>query len=138
MSTTTTTILLVDDSEGFRRATRALLEAESDLAIVGEAADGETALTLEIELAPTVVLMDIGLPGENGIETTQQLMKSHADCCVVVLSLRDDRAAIDQAKSVGAAGYVSKLNATEDLSAAIRTVAAGGTSFNASPRECQN
>ena len=118
-----TRILLVDDHAVVRQALAQMLRAEPDLEVIGEAADGKAGVERTKELAPDVVLMDISMPGMNGIEATQQI---HAECSgvqVIGLSMfgaPEQTAAMQQA---GAAGYVSKSAPAEELLAAIRTCA---------------
>ena len=84
-------ILLVDDHQMMRDGLRAVLERESDLHVSGEAADGRTALELCSTLHPDVVVMDIGMPGLNGIEATRQVTTHHPRTKVVALSMNADR-----------------------------------------------
>jgi len=99
-------VLLVDDQEPFRSAARMVLEMTDGFELVGEAADGEQALELADRLAPQLVLMDIHMPGLDGIETTRRLLHRYPDVRVVALSTYDEyeQGAID----AGAVAFVSK------------------------------
>ncbi|MEV7283360.1 response regulator transcription factor [Streptomyces sp. NPDC093252] len=121
----TTRVLLVDDEELLRVAFTMILRAEPDLEPVGEAADGETALRLTRELRPDVVLMDIRMPGTDGIEATRRLLRESPHTRVLVLTTFDlDEYAFDALRA-GASGFLLKNTRPEHLLTAIRDVAAG-------------
>lgn len=84
-------IVLADDHELYRRALREWLAAETDFLVVGEAREGNAAIRLAEELQPDVVVMDVGMPGLNGIQATRQILKSSPAIRVIALSLHDDR-----------------------------------------------
>ena len=116
-------ILLVDDHQMMRDGLRAVLERESDLHVTGEAADGRTALELCSTLHPDVVVMDIGMPGLNGIEATRQVTAHHPRTRVVALSMNADRRYVHAMFEAGAWAYLVKSSASEELIRAIRAVA---------------
>lgn len=115
-------ILLVDDHQMMRDGLRAVLERESDLHVSGEAADGRTALELCATLHPDVVVMDIGMPGLNGIEATRQVTTHHPRTRVVALSMNADRRYVHAMFEAGAWAYLVKSSASEELIRAIRAV----------------
>jgi DNA-binding NarL/FixJ family response regulator len=116
-------ILLVDDHQMMRDGLRAVLERESDLHVTGEAADGRTALEMCDTLHPDVVVMDIGMPGLNGIEATRQVTAHHPRTRVVALSMNADRRYVHAMFEAGAWAYLVKSSASEELIRAIRAVA---------------
>ncbi|NMM24587.1 MAG: response regulator transcription factor [Phycicoccus sp.] len=120
-------VLVVDDHALHRDGTRQILEAHADLEVVGEADSGEVALALVNQLHPDVVLMDIRLPGMNGIEVTRRLIQDHPDARVLMVSAYDEDEYVRGALEAGAAGYLSKTAPGKELVQAVRSVA-GGTS----------
>ena len=104
-----------------------LIDAQPDLEVVGEARDGREALQLANELAPDVVMMDISMPGLNGLEATRKLKETSPAIRVLVLTRHADDGFLKQLLAAGASGYALKLSSGEELMHAIRTVAAGGT-----------
>jgi DNA-binding NarL/FixJ family response regulator len=116
-------VLLVDDQVVVRRALRARFYLEPDLQVVGEASTGREALTLAQTLVPDVVLMDIAMPGMDGIEATAALHKEVPQSAVVILSISDDLQTREQAQDAGAVAFVEKRGATETLLSAIRLAA---------------
>jgi two-component system response regulator NreC len=118
-------ILIADDHGVLRAGLRALLNAESDLHVVGEAADGTEALRLCGELKPEVVLLDVAMPGMSGIEVTQELKKAHPDTYVLILTVHEDESLLQEAIRAGAAGYIVKRAVESELINAIRAVAHG-------------
>ena len=119
-------VLIVDDHAVVRSGLRLLLNAEPDVDVVGEAADGLDALTLDRELEPDVVLMDLLMPGLNGIEATRSLLRERPEAKVLVLSMQDDPRYVREAFAAGATGYVLKEAADTEVVAAVRQVARGG------------
>lgn len=99
-------VLIVDDQEPFRSAARLVVEMTGGFDVVGEAQDGETALDMVRELAPQLVLMDIKMPGMDGIEATRRIVRNHPGVKVVVLSTYDEYER--QALAAGATAFVSK------------------------------
>ena len=116
-------VLLVDDQAVVRRALRARFHLEPDLQVVGEASTGSEALTLAQTLTPDVVLMDIEMPGIDGIEATAALRRVVPQSAVVILSIHDDAQTRGRAQAAGAAALVEKRGATETLLSAIRQAA---------------
>jgi two-component system response regulator NreC len=120
-------ILITDDHTLFRQGIKTLLGAESDLDIVGEAANGAEAVEKVTELRPDMVLMDIGMPGLSSFEATRQIKKARPDTKVLFLTMYDDEDYLVQCMEVGASGYVLKDSPAQQLLAAIRDVYRGGS-----------
>lgn len=123
-------ILLVDDHAVVRSGLRLLLETQEDLTVVGEARDGETALAHCRAVNPDLVLMDIGLPGLNGLESTRAILAERPDTQVLILTMHEDDGYFSEALAAGARGYVLKEAPPAELLAGIRAVAAGGGFFH--------
>ncbi len=121
----TINVMIVDDHPVFRQGLRDLVETEDGLQIVGEAADGETALKLVDEQEPDVVLMDINLPTMNGLQVTRQLREAHPDVKVIMITGYDDAEQVFHAFRSGASAYCAKDISPEDLIAMIRATHAG-------------
>jgi DNA-binding NarL/FixJ family response regulator len=119
-------LLLVDDQLIVRQGLRRRLLLEPDISIVGEASNGEQALELVESLAPDIVLMDVEMPGMDGITTTATLCASSPQSAVVMLSIHDDVHTRAQAQAAGAAAFVEKRGAAEVLLATIRQLASPG------------
>jgi DNA-binding NarL/FixJ family response regulator len=117
-------VLLVDDQAVVRRALRSRFHLEPDLEVVGEASTGREALALSQTLVPDVVLMDLLMPGMDGIAATAALHKTVPQSAVVILSISGDAQTREQAQAAGAVAFVEKRGATETLLSAIRQVAA--------------
>ena len=115
-------ILLVDDHKMFREALRSMLEKEADVEVVGEVGDGREVLRVAGQTLPEVVCMDVGMPGLNGIEATRRLVTSHPGIKVIGVSAFCDRRFVLEMLNAGAAGYVTKGEAGEELLRAIRAV----------------
>lgn len=120
-----TRILLVEDHQVVREGLRALLSAEPDLEVIGEANDGLEAVERATALAPELVVIDATLPRLDGIEAIRRLIRTLPDTLFVVLSMHDDAATVDRALRAGARGYVLKGAGIATLVQAIRTVRAG-------------
>ncbi|GGD36561.1 DNA-binding response regulator [Microbacterium faecale] len=118
-------VLLVDDQELVRYGMRLVLEAESDLAVVGDASDGAEALRAVARLAPDVVLMDVRMPGMGGLEATQRITSEHPDVRVLVLTTYDRDEFAFGALQAGAAGFLLKNTRPDELVSAVRTVHTG-------------
>ena len=118
-------ILIVDDHALFRVGIRNILEREPDLEIVGEADDSRSALDAAFATNPDVILMDLSLPAPGGIETTQRVKREMAAAAIVVLSTEEDEDALFEAIKAGAAAFILKDIAPEDLVMIIRRVVAG-------------
>ncbi|HMO11605.1 MAG TPA: response regulator transcription factor [Actinotalea sp.] len=120
-----TSVLLVDDQALQRVGFRLVIESEPDLVVVGEAADGQVALDQVAALAPDVVLMDIRMPGMDGIEATRRIVEAHPGSRVLVLTTFDVDDLAFAAVRAGASGFLLKSARRDELVDAIRTVAAG-------------
>ena len=118
-------VLLVDDQELIRTALSMVLADIEDVDVAGEAGTGEDAVRLAAELAPDVVVMDIRMPGMDGIEATRRITGTQGDVRVVVLTTFDDDAYVYGALRAGASGFLVKDMALDDIIAAVRVVAAG-------------
>ena len=118
-------ILLADDQALFREALRTLISLQADLEVVGEAANGEEALTLARELRPDVILMDLQMPLMNGVDATRQLQSAQFDCRVIALTTFDGDEYVFDCLRAGAVGYLLKDAPSENLFAAIRAAARG-------------
>jgi DNA-binding NarL/FixJ family response regulator len=119
-------VLVADDHPVVLAGIRALLDGNPDIEIVGEAHDGPMALRMALELQPSVVVLDLSMPGLNGMEVTKLLLAERPQCKVVVLTVHEDRSYLRKLIEVGASGYVLKRSVAEDLLRAIQAVAAGG------------
>jgi DNA-binding NarL/FixJ family response regulator len=119
-------ILIADDHPIFRDGLRRLLEAEPDLAVIGEAVDAAEALTLTRQLAPDVLLLDVAMPNVSGLDVLQALTESPGRPRVILLTAAIDKADIIKALQLGARGVVLKESATGVLMQAIRIVMQGG------------
>lgn len=119
-------IVLVDDHRMFREALRAVLDREPDLRVVAEAGDATALGSLVQELHVDIVVIDIGLPGVNGIEATRALLAERPAVKVIALSAYADKRYVLEMLGAGALGYVIKAAAGEELLYAIRAVARGG------------
>ena len=115
-------ILIADDHGVLRAGLRALLNAEPDLEVVGEAADGEEALRLTGTLQPDIVLMDISMPGWGGIEASRRLQELRPAVRVLFLTMHEDSSLLQEAIRAGAAGYILKRAAESELVNAIQAV----------------
>ena len=120
-------IVLADDHEVVRAGMKAMLEASRGLEVVGEACNGEEAIGRARELKPDVVVMDLSMPVLGGAEATARLSRELPDVKVLVLTSFDDRGHLTRLLDAGAAGYVLKRAAADELVRAIRMVAEGGT-----------
>jgi DNA-binding NarL/FixJ family response regulator len=125
-------VLLVDDHAVVRQGLRALLEAEGDIAVVGEAKNGREAVVLTKKNLPDVVLMDLAMPGLNGLEATRQIVRNFPPAKVLVLTSYGDDDYVSQLLEAGACGYLVKQTAAADLLKAIRDVHDGSTFFSPS------
>jgi DNA-binding NarL/FixJ family response regulator len=122
-------VLIVDDHASFRSGLRALLATAPDLEVTGEASTGGDAVTLTARLQPDVVLMDVTMPGEDGIEATARILESSPHVAVVVLSMDGGDESVVRALRAGARGYVLKGANRAELIRAIRAAAAGEAIF---------
>ncbi len=122
-------ILIADDHPVFRFGLRALLQAEGDTEIVGEATGGEEAVALAAELEPDVILMDINMPEINGIEATRRILQKNPNIGILVITMFDDDS-VFAAMRAGARGYILKGAEGEETLRAIRAVANGQAIFS--------
>lgn len=118
-------LLLVDDHPVVRKGTRDLLESHEDLVVIGEAADGQEAIDQAMKLHPNVILMDVSMPGMNGIEATKRIKALAPTISVLVLTSYDDDAYVFALLEAGAAGYLLKNAREDELIQAVRAVASG-------------
>lgn len=119
-------LLVVDDHELVRIGLRHILTDYPAIQIAGEACDGETAIRMNRELKPDVVLLDIGLPGLSGFEVTSRLKQSSPDLGIIILTVHEQAPYPAQLLGAGASGYLTKGCPSTELVQAIRTVAGGG------------
>ena len=125
-------LLLVDDHAVVRQGLRALLEAEGDMAVVGEAENGRQAVAQAKKTLPDVVVMDVAMPGMNGLEATRQIVRNLPSSKVLVLTSYGDEDYVAQLLEAGASGYLVKQTAAADLLKAIREVYDGKVFFSPS------
>jgi len=125
-------VLLADDHTVVLEGLRALLAAQGDIAVVGEAQTGRQAVRLAGELLPDVIVIDIAMPLLNGLEAARQILAAHSDAKLLILSAHCDDAYVEQALELGAAGYVTKQTSALVLSRAIREVHQGRQFFSPS------
>jgi len=118
-------VLIVDDHALFRRGLQMVLDAEEDIDVVGEAADGHQALERAQELMPDVVLMDVRMPRRSGIEATREIRDALPHVRVLMLTVSDEEADLYEAIKAGASGYLLKEVSTDEVPEAIRSVVAG-------------
>jgi len=126
------TVLLAEDHTIVREGLRKMLELEADLKVVGEVRDGRKAISMAMELRPDVVLMDIAMPGLNGLEATRQLVKAYPGIRIIILTAHNDDAYVQKAIEAGASGYLLKQTSSHDVCRAIREVHNGKTLFSPS------
>jgi two-component system, NarL family, response regulator NreC len=119
-------VLLADDHAIVRDGVRLILNAQSDMEVVGEASNGDEALDLARTLKPDLVLMDIGMPGVNGLEATKLLKQTQPPLHILILTMHDDEDYFFRILAAGASGYVLKGAGSDELLSAIRAVMQGG------------
>ena len=118
-------LLLVDDHPNVRTGLRMLFQSEPDMVVVGEVNGGEEALEAVQTLHPDVVIMDVAMPGMNGIEATRRIKESSPETAVLALTMHEDEQYFFAMLHAGASGYIPKRAAPDDLVSAIRVVAEG-------------
>jgi DNA-binding NarL/FixJ family response regulator len=123
-------LLLVDDHAVVRQGLRALLEAEGDMVVIGEAENGREAVIVAKKTLPDVVVMDVAMPGMNGLEATRQIVRNVPSAKVLVLTSYGEDDYVTQLMGAGATGYLLKQSAATDLLRAIREVRAGHEFFS--------
>jgi len=119
-------VFLADDHPVVLGGMKAIVMADPGLELVGSASDGVVALRQALELQPDVAVLDLSMPGMNGVEVAQHLLQSVPSCRILILTVHEDGAYLRQLLDIGVAGYVLKRSATEELSRGIHAVAAGG------------
>jgi len=119
-------ILLADDHATVRQGLKLLIDSQSDMGVVGEAADGDGVLQQAKALKPDIIVMDISMPGMNGLIATRTLKRVQPDVAIVALTRHDDETYLEELLRAGASGYVLKQSAPLEFLQAIRAVAAGG------------
>jgi len=124
-------ILLVDDHKVLREGLKAILARDAEFTVVGEAENGAEAVKLTAGLSPDVVLMDIGLPGLNGIEATTEILRRSPRARIVILSMHGDENLVVAAIRAGVRGFLLKRSSSTDVLDALRVVARGGTYLSA-------
>jgi DNA-binding NarL/FixJ family response regulator len=117
-----TRMLIVDDDASFRQRVKELLASEPDIEVVGEAADSQEAIFKARELKPGLVLMDVRMPGTNGINVTRQLKDERPEIKVIIVSIFDLEEYREAAMASGASGYMVKKSLIEELVPAIRRI----------------
>jgi DNA-binding NarL/FixJ family response regulator len=120
-------LLLVDDHAVVREGLRALLATDPRFQIVGEASEGESALSAAATLRPDLVVMDVSLPGMNGVQATRRLKSQYPDTRVVALTIHEEGGYLRSLLDAGASGYVLKRSAASELLRALHVVGDGGT-----------
>lgn len=116
-------ILLADDQTNVRKGLRMRLDLEPGFDVVGEAADGASAVTLARDLSADIILMDVEMPGMDGISATEQVRREMPNCSVVMLTIHDDAKTRARAETAGAAAFVCKAEIDGTLMDAIQTAA---------------
>lgn len=119
-------VMLVDDQQLIRQGIRILLDIEPDIEVVGEASDGLEALDMAEHIRPDVVLMDIRMPGMDGVASTRELSARYPSMAVIILTTFDDDEYIFEGLKAGARGYLLKDISSDEMAGAVRVVAAGG------------
>jgi DNA-binding NarL/FixJ family response regulator len=115
-------VLVVDDNEPFRRFVRATLSTKPELKVVSEASDGLEAVQKAVELQPALIVLDIGLPGLNGLEAARRIRKLSPRSTILFLSQESSPDIVQEALCLGGLGYVIKSNAAVDLLIAVEAV----------------
>ena len=118
-------VFLADDHQVFREGIRLLLEKVPDMEMIGEADDGEEAVTKVSQLMPDVVLMDITMPGLNGLEATRQIKQKHPSIKVLILTMHETDQYLSAMLEVGVSGYLVKTTTSRELISAIKAVHQG-------------
>jgi two-component system NarL family response regulator len=124
---TTTRVMVVDDHAVTRHGVVLLCNAAEGIEVVGEASDGQEAIERITKIMPDVVLMDVDMPRRDGISATREIRQLHPSIGVVVLTVHEDQETIFDAIKAGASGYLPKSSSLDEISRAIKAVAAGGS-----------
>jgi two-component system response regulator NreC len=125
-------ILLADDHLTMRHGLKLLVDSQPDMEVVAEASDGDSAVQAALSLSPDIVVMDISMPGTNGLLATRTLKQVRPNAAIVVLTRHGDDAYLQEFLRAGVAGYVLKQSASAELLQAIRAVGAGGQYLDSS------
>jgi len=125
MKPSTVRVLVVDDFEPWRRFVSVMLRTKPGLAIVGEASDGSEAFQKTVELEPDLILMDIGLPTVNGLDTVRRIRDFVPEAKIILLSDESSFDVVQKAMDLGASAYVLKTSAAADLLTTVETVLSG-------------
>lgn len=123
-------VLIADDHAVLRAGLRMLIDAQSDMLVVGEAADGPETVSRALDLEPDVVLLDLSMPGPSGSSTIERLVRLDPSPRILVLTMHDDPVYLQSTLQAGASGYIVKKAADIELLTAIRVVQSGGTFVN--------
>jgi DNA-binding NarL/FixJ family response regulator len=123
------TVVIVDDHPVVRRGLRALIDSFADFEVVGEASEGDSAVREVLLQRPDVVVMDVMMPGVDGVEATRRIVKTVPDTAVLVLSMADEDDIVFSAMQAGARGYLLKGAAQEEIDRAMKAVVAGQAIF---------
>lgn len=123
-------ILITDDHPTFRKGLRALIDPIEGLEVIGEASTGEEAIRLAETLAPDLILMDLQMPGESGVEATRKILKSSPHIRILMVTLFDDSQLVFTALRAGARGYILKDSGVEEMARAIQAVGRGEAIFS--------
>jgi len=118
-------LMLVDDHDVVRVGLKTYLQTQEDFEVVAEAGSGEEAVPRAMQAKPDIILMDITMPGMDGMEATRRLRVLCPDCLILALTVHDDKQYFMQMLVAGASGYITKQSAADELVAAIHTIAAG-------------
>ena len=118
-------VLVVDDHDLFRRGLTEVLEDEPDMAVIGEARNGNEAIEMAGRLHPDLLFMDLNMPGQSGIQATAYITQNWPDMKVLVLTVSEETGDLYQALSVGARGYVLKISSPEEILEALRQIHQG-------------
>jgi two-component system response regulator NreC len=125
-------ILLADDHLTMRHGLKLLIDSQPDMTVIAEASDGDSAVQGALALSPDIVVMDISMPGTNGLAATRTLKQLRPDAAIVVLTRHGDDAYLQEFLRAGVAGYVLKQSASAELLQAIRAVSTGGQYLDSS------
>ena len=123
-------VIIADDHEIVRQGVRKLIESEKDMEVCGEAVSGRDAVELTTRLNPDVAILDISMPGLNGIEATRQILRANSKVRVLMFTMHDAEQLVHEVFSAGAKGYLLKSDAGRHLISAVRTVASGSHYFS--------
>ncbi len=125
-------ILIADDHEVLRQGVRALLEAQKEWVICGEAVNGQEVVKKAKELNPDVIILDVTMPGFSGLEAARQILATRPDTRIIIFSMHDSEEILRQAKEVGVRGYVRKSEAGRKLVDAVGALLRNHTFFSPS------